>query len=528
VGLIPGLSPVSQVQLRGDNVQVNDGSLDNVQVFPGQRPFFHFKDSETSIAVHGRNIVAGYNTSAGDHGVVIQGQLFFDQALRSGFSSSTDGGKTWASGFVPPLPGTSFTFGDPAVDVDRHGDFYYEVAALDATFVAALAVSKSTDGGVSWQEPKIVQLDDFADKPWIAVGPDPLEASRDNVYVTWTSLQPTGSQLRFGRSTDGGETWSARTIFAPPRDPNRANPQNALQFSNPYVDKITGRLYIPFLQFSRSNQDFIRILVSDDAGETFTFATFDVPGAPLPTVLPLVQAGTRCDCGNPGAGFRLTIHSGPNIGGRFGNPSYVNATMSIVQPAFAARNGLLYLAWAVSTSPLVGDANSHSNIMFIRSDDGGVSWTAPIQVNPTLSTDIHHILPTLTIDEDPNDVHIAYYTQHIDGSVDVDMANSHDRGNSFPENRTIRLTSTPSALPPSNIRISAPSGNNYFTENYDRNWPSCFSLGEYISARSANGKIYVLWGDARNTLTHPVNPLDPLSGQTHPQQDVFFQAVKAQ
>jgi hypothetical protein len=134
----------------------------------------------------------------------------------------------------------------------------------------------------------------------------------------------------------------------------------------------------------------------------------------------------------------------------------------------------------------------------------------------------------LTIGEDPIDVHIAYYTQHSDGSVDVDMANSHDGGNSFPENRTIRVTSTPSALPPSNIRISAPAGNNYFTENYDRNWPSCFSLGEYISARSANGKTYVLWGDARNTLTHPVNPLDPLSGQTHPQQDVFFQALLAQ
>jgi hypothetical protein len=38
--------------------------------------------------------------------------------------------------------------------------------------------------------------------------------------------------------------------------------------------------------------------------------------------------------------------------------------------------------------------------------------------------------------------------------------------------------------------------------------------------------VYVLWGDSRNSLTEPINALDPISGQTHPQEDVFFQAVK--
>jgi hypothetical protein len=38
----------------------------------------------------------------------------------------------------------------------------------------------------------------------------------------------------------------------------------------------------------------------------------------------------------------------------------------------------------------------------------------------------------------------------------------------------------------------------------------------------------VLLGDARNNVTEPVDPLDRLSGQTHSQQDVMFQKVKAQ
>jgi len=40
--------------------------------------------------------------------------------------------------------------------------------------------------------------------------------------------------------------------------------------------------------------------------------------------------------------------------------------------------------------------------------------------------------------------------------------------------------------------------------------------------------VYAGWGDTRNQITEPVNTLDPISGQTHPQEDVFFQKVKAQ
>ena len=57
-------------------------------------------------------------------------------------------------------------------------------------------------------------------------------------------------------------------------------------------------------------------------------------------------------------------------------------------------------------------------------------------MNPDVSTDIQHVLPSLAIDTDPTDVHVAYYTQHGDGSVDVDLANSHDRGSTFPADRT--------------------------------------------------------------------------------------------
>jgi hypothetical protein len=151
---------------------------------------------------------------------------------------------------------------------------------------------------------------------------------------------------------------------------------------------------------------------------------------------------------------------------------------------------------------------------------------APIVVNPPGTTDKHHVLPSLAIDQDPNDVHITYYTQHANDSMDLDMANSHDGGASFPANRTVRVSSTTFDLPPSNVPLSgSPS---FSATNFDRQIAVCYALGEYQSVTSANGSVYVGWGDISNLITEPVNTLDPISGQTHPQPDVFVQKVKAQ
>jgi hypothetical protein len=524
---VPGVPAVPQVQPRGGNVQVNDPAQDYIQIFPFFRPFVHATHSEVSLAASGRNIVATYNNSAGIHLSLFNGGpgLIVDQVQLSGFSVSNDGGQSWKSGFIPNSVGGFGTFGDPSIGVDRHGVFYFANLAADATH-NTIQVNKSTDGGNTWSLGVVVQEDNNSDKEWLAVGPDPNQKNQDNVYVTWTSFQPSACQLRFGRSADGGATWTAKTIFVPTSNANPAFPQNCLQFSNPTVDQQTGTLYVPFLRFSNSNQDFIQMLISDDAGDTFHFAQFNVPGSPDPTVMPVTQPGELTACG--GTNIRLTIHGTANPGpGRFGFPRYINASRMTLQPAIAARNGKLYLAWSNSTSRIYGDPHGRSNILFTSSGDGGNTWAEPIMVNPASAADeIHHVLPSLAIDQDPNDVHITYYTQHGNASIDLDMANSHDGGNSFPVDRTVRVTSTSFDLPPTNVPLSnSPSFN---ATNYDRQIAVCYALGEYQSVTTANGTVYAAWGDMRNLIMQPVNALDPISGQIHPQEDVFFQKVKAQ
>jgi hypothetical protein len=531
----PNLPANPPIHFRGGNLQINDPSLDNIQQFSGFRPYVHATQSETSVAAFGTTIVSTYNTSAGIHLVPnpTGPGLVFDRIQISGFSTSSDGGKTFKSGFFPGVGGIPFTFGDPSIDVDRHGNFYFAQLGEDLAGQGAITVNTSNDG-IHWNNAVVAAVDDSSDKEWLAVGPDPVHNSRDNVYVTWTSFQATGTELRLAKSTDGGLTWTSKTIYAPAADPDPTHPQNFLSFSNPVVDRYTGRLYVPFAHFSNSDVDFIQMMISDDGGATFRFATFNAAGAPDATLLPIVQPGELIECSAiqvaPGSfrvNARLTLHAGSDVGGSLtGLRRFVNATRLIAQPSIAARNGVVYLAWNTSTSPFFGDPNGHSNIMFMRSDNGGTTWTAAITVDQP--GDPHHIHPSLSIDDSsPQSVHISYYTQHTDESLDLDMANSQDRGNSFPANRTVRVSSTPFALPPTNIPI--PSASQPFaTTNYDRNIAQCYALGEYQSVSATNGRVYVSWGDTRKTITEPSNSLDPLSGETHPQEDVFFQIVKAQ
>jgi hypothetical protein len=514
------------------NVQANNPLLDSIQIFPGFRPFVHSTQSETSIAVFEHTIVATYNTSAGIHLILnpTGPGLAFDRIQISGFSTSTDGGKTFTSGFFPGVGGIPFSFGDPSIDVDRDGNFFYAQLGQDAAGNGAITVNTSSDG-THWNNAVVAALDNGSDKEWLAVGPDPFEEGQENVYVTWTSFQSTGQELRFAKSNDGGVTWTSKTIFAPGADPNPANPQNSLSFSNPVVDRSTGRLYVPFAHFSNSDTDFIQMLISDDAGDTFRFANFNIPGAPDPTLLPIVQPGELTECGAvrlPSNRFavnlRLTLHEGTDVGGSLtGLRRFVNATRLIAQPAIAARDGVVYLSWNTSDSRLFGDPNSHSNIMFMRSRNGGRTWTQPIQVNPP--GDPHHVHPSLTLGDEGDSVHISFYTQHNDGSLDLDMSTLKGDDDAFRVDRTVEISSTPFALPPTNIPLPTKT-NPFATTNYDRNIAQCYALGEYQSVKSADERVYVLWGDTRRTIKEPVNSLDPLSGVTHPREDVFFQAVK--
>ena len=89
----------------------------------------------------------------------------------------------------------------------------------------------------------------------------------------------------------------------------------------------------------------------------------------------------------------------------------------------------------------------------------------------------------------------------------------------------MRLTSTSFPLPPTNIPFPL-VGRPFNSTNYDRGIVACYSLGEYQGVTTQGSDVFAAWGDARNKVTEPNDPLDPIAGKTHAQQDVFTQKVR--
>lgn len=114
---------------------------------------------------------------------------------------SFDGGQTWQN---TPLTGVGQCAGgstarasDPWIAFAANGDLF--ATALTVTGQAtpgAVVVSKSTDGGLTWQAPVTIPNSFGADKESIMTDPsDPQTA-----YVVWTGA--------YSRTTDGGQTWT--------------------------------------------------------------------------------------------------------------------------------------------------------------------------------------------------------------------------------------------------------------------------------------------------------------------------------
>jgi len=490
------------------NTQANDPALDHITTFDpavvNTRPFEFSTQSETSAVSDGRHIVVGYNTSAGADVQFFPGfGLAFTKLMFSGVSTSHDGGRTWTSGFVPSVsPDVPFTFGDPALAMDRRGNIFYASLGTDATGEhGGIIVNKSSDHGSTFGAATVVAVDDGSDKEWMAIGPDPTTPSRDNIYITWTSFvadadgNTIGGELWLARSIDGGRTFSSRKLFAPVDD----GAQTAfIQFSNPVVDSSTGRLYIPFLHFSNTDADNVRVLASDDGGVTFRRLAFNVAGAVDAFAYPNVTPGILNDC--TGGGVRNALVAGVDQGGgRFGLPRFAHATRLITQPnAAAARNTFAFVVNS-STSPFFG-AGTGSEINAVISRDGGTTWTTA-QVAASSLADPQHVHPAVDLSADARRLTVSYYVQQLNSQLRTDAAvlkldrarvRLHHGG---------PLSSTAFDLTPSNV-VRTPTA----TTNYDRAVQTCYDIGEYQTlahSRDEDGRVFAAWGDNRRSGSRP-------------------------
>ena len=292
---------------------------------------------------------------------------------------SNNGGATWSLATSQPkfsrcAGGTVANGGDleratdPWVSIGSDGaggSVAYQISDSfnDTNTTNAILVSRSLDGGMTWSNPTTVLRESggrdvsfaFSDKESITADPtQPCHA-----YAVWDRLVgPAGSSngsasgfehaqgyrgpTWFSRTTDCGQTWEpARQIY----DPGQINQT----IGNQIAVLADGTLINTFdLIYNRKNAKGLRgeniaIQRSNDKGLTW--------GAPI-IVSDARSIGVVATDGT-------TLRTGDNI------------------PDIAVRGNRVYLVWQDSRF----SGGSRNDIAISESTNGGLSWSAPIQVS---------------------------------------------------------------------------------------------------------------------------------------------------
>ncbi len=379
-----------------------------------------------------------------------------------GIGRSTDGGNTWTDSLLSPNFQLVNWQSDPALAVSPSGVFYacqLDFAAVGSS-PSCMTLIKSTNKGGLWQGPYLVENDFpsnqyFEDKEFIAVDPTP-GPQQGNVYVSWTR---------------SGSAWNFSIMFAA-KQPNSTFFGDPVivsdapgQFSVPFVGK-DGAIFVAWFDITDPLLGLV-LAKSTDGGLTFT---------PPQAIRDVYSVSTESGPAYPQPVPAVDISGGP-FGGR------------------------LYISYA--TTHLQPFLDPDVNIEFIRSLDGGATWSEPIYINddttgPGAKNDQFH--PWMVCNEEGVLVAI-WYDQRTDPvnhtKFDVFAAYSFDGGTSFSTNHRISEVS----IDPAYYGAAMYVGSDLIlpnTQSASATSPMAGPIGEYIGVTAYHDKVNAVWTDTRN------------------------------
>ncbi|HEY1583171.1 MAG TPA: dockerin type I domain-containing protein [Chthoniobacterales bacterium] len=245
---------------------------------------------------------------------------------QAGYGFTTNGGASWT--FPGVLENNVFR-SDPVLDADTTGDFFY--LSLLETFFDNMW--RSLDGGMTWTN---IAPAKGGDKQWFTID-DTNSIGHGFQYQHWSSSGNNFGGKQFTRSTDGGVTWL-----------NPVSIPNSPSWGTPDVDS-NGTLYIGGVNLNTGQIWCERSTNAKDSASTPTF-----------------DQSTKVNLGGS-----ISISEPINPDGLVGQ-----IFLKVDRSGTATNNNVYMIASVVPTG-----SNTGSDVMFVRSTDGGATFSAPVRVN---------------------------------------------------------------------------------------------------------------------------------------------------
>ena len=241
----------------------------------------------------------------------------------AGYGYSADGGLSWTTGKIEPGVFRS----DPVLGFDSEGKFFYNSLTNVGGFNTK--VYGSADGGATWG----AGVPAFGgDKQWMTIDRT-ASSGHDHVYESWSSASNPTPPNTFSRSIDDGQSFQSPVSI--PHQPI----WGTLDVS------LDGTLY---MVGQAGNQNTLYVGKSTNASGTLVAPSFT-------TVTPSL--------------------GGPILTGAMNPEGLLGQLWIAVDRSSGPRSGWVYVLASVRT------ATDPLDVMFIRSTDGGQTFSAPVRVN---------------------------------------------------------------------------------------------------------------------------------------------------
>lgn len=297
---------------------------------------------------------------------------------------STNGGTSFTD--EGPFPnGAVYDQGYASVGRDQVSNHVYLTTnANTASFQSnELALMISTNGGTSFN-PAINAADptlstsDFVDISSVAVD----NAAGQGQGVVYVAYGDYGGSIDIHMSTYSGGTFAYSTP---------ANLGGANQASLPWV--TVGPNHYVYLAFYGVTGTTPGVYITRSTNQAVTFST---PAVVTPLHMPFVAGAYNGSLGLEGE----TPDGGATPVGLYASPQVVTNPVS----------GAVYIAYADATQ-----GADKANIYFTHSEDGAVTWAAPVQVNDDATTH-DQFLPSIAVTPDGTRLAIAFYDRRNDAN----------------------------------------------------------------------------------------------------------------